>query len=317
MKQIVLFNPAMSSLNLGDDVIFDGAFHVVDSLFPDSYYVNISTHLPVTLQYLSWIKAAKLRFVCGSNLLDSHMLKRFKQWYIEPWHAAAIGPAVLLGVGWRRYESKPDIYTSWLWNRVLSKDQIHSVRDAYAESQLRQIGITNVVNTGCPSLWGLTPEHCATIPTRKAKNVVTTLTDYRQDAARDKVFLQTLLDNYEVVYIWMQGFNDDTYLKSLQMSGNIVVIPPKLSAYDELLGSDLDLEYVGTRLHGGIRALQFKRRSLILGIDNRSREKKADINLPVFLPEELGQLKQYLDADRATELRLHWDNINTWKGQFQ
>ena len=37
------------------------------------------------------------------------------------------------------------------------------------------MGIQNVLNTGCPTMWRLTPEYCATIPTQKAKNVVFTL----------------------------------------------------------------------------------------------------------------------------------------------
>ena len=47
----------------------------------------------------------------------------------------------------------------------------HSVRDSYTKKMLNSIGINNVVNTSCPTVWNITPDHLATIPDTKAKYV--------------------------------------------------------------------------------------------------------------------------------------------------
>ncbi|MCR5601192.1 MAG: hypothetical protein K6G33_10690 [Ruminococcus sp.] len=49
MKQIVLYNPSISTLNLGDEIIFDSAFPYIKSKFPNAFYTNISTHLPLSM----------------------------------------------------------------------------------------------------------------------------------------------------------------------------------------------------------------------------------------------------------------------------
>lgn len=316
MKPIMLYNPAAASLNLGDEIIFQSCIEVIHGLFPDNFYINVSTHQSATARLLWKTRRVKTRFVCGSNLLDSHMAGRIKQWHIMPWHVPFMGPAILLGVGWRTYQQKPDFYTNWLWNTVLSKAHIHSVRDAYTEEKLKQIGVTNVLNTGCPTIWNLSQEFCADIPKQKADNVVCTITDYRQNLDRDRQLLRTLAQHYKTVYFWTQGLSDSEYLKSLQVNVDLVMVSPSLKKYDELLSSNLDIEFVGTRLHAGIRALQHKRRSLILGIDNRAREKQRDINLPVILPEHLDNLGDYLIEPRITEIKANWSNIDKWKAQF-
>ena len=54
---------------------------------------------------------------------------------------------------------------------------------------------------------------------------------------------------------------------------------PTLEAFDNLLESEIDLDYIGTRLHAGIRAIQKKRRSIIIGVDNRALEMQKTLIL--------------------------------------
>jgi hypothetical protein len=42
-----------------------------------------------------------------------------------------------------------------------------------------------------------------------------------------------------------------------------------------------DVDFVGARLHGGIRALQRGRRTLTIALDNRAREIAGDTGMPV------------------------------------
>lgn len=59
------------------------------------------------------------------------------------------------------------------------------------------------------------------------------------------------------------------------------LLTPNMEVFDELVETTVSLDFVGTRLHAGIRVLQHKRRSIILGIDNRAPEKAIGFNLPV------------------------------------
>ena len=79
---------------------------------------------------------------------------------------------ILLGAGWREYEKSVNLYTKYFWKTVLDKRYLHSVRDNYTKARLRKMGIGNVINTGCPTMWNLTPEFCSTVPEKKAKNVI-------------------------------------------------------------------------------------------------------------------------------------------------
>ena len=67
---------------------------------------------------------------------------------------------------------------------ILDSTYLHSVRDSYTEKKLKQIGIDNVINTSCPTMWRLTEEFCSHIPCKKQDTVVTTITDYRKNIER-------------------------------------------------------------------------------------------------------------------------------------
>ena len=194
-------------------------------------------------------------------------------------------------------------------------DYIHSVRDAYTEKFLHKIGITNVVNTGCPTMWGLLPEHCAAIPQKKADTVILTLTDYSQDVARDELLIKTLNEHYRSVYYWIQGANDYAYFKTLRGVENIKIIPPNLAAYDTFL-KEHETDFVGTRLHGGMRALQNKRRTIIIGIDNRAIELNRDFNIPVLNQNNMEQLSGMIEQPLITAIRLNTKNIALFLRQF-
>lgn len=317
MRKIVLYNPSLSSLNKGDDIIYDSAFRVINELFPDSFFVNISTHLPVSNIYLNLIKDAKLRFVLGTNLLMPNLFSRFRQWDINLLNSKKIGPVVLLGAGWWQYQEKINLYTKLVYKNVLSHDVVHSVRDSYTEQRLKSIGFRNVVNTGCPTMWELTPEHCLKIPVKKGKVVISTITDYKPDPKSDVKMFQILLQNYETVYLWLQGYNDYQYFNSLEIKAPIKLISPELSEYDKILSSKLEVDYIGTRLHAGIRALQKGRRSIIIGVDNRAKEKQKDFNLNVLDRRDLKELDNLINTSFKTDITIPLDAIKYWKDNIR
>ena len=81
------------------------------------------------------------------------------------------------------------------------------------------------------------------------------------------------------------------YFKTLKKTNEIEIINPHLSDYDNFLKKH-EVDFIGTRLHGGIRALQHKRRSIIIGIDNRATELNRDFNLPVVNQENISNLSK-------------------------
>ena len=222
-----------------------------------------------------------------------------------------------MGVGWWQYQGHPNIYTKYLYKKVLSKNAIHSVRDSFTENMLKSIGITNVFNTGCPTIWGLDKDHCISIPRDKAENVVFTITDYKKDHRSDQKLIETLSNSYNDLYFWPQGSLDTSYLHDLCNTNNIFVLPPTLEAYDNLLKDKaMDIDFVGTRLHAGIRAMQFKRRSVIIAVDNRATEMGADFNIPVISRSEIDKIDTMLNSSWETAIKLPYENIDNWKKQF-
>lgn len=315
IKKTVLYSPATSSLNMGDHIIVDGVYNQLDFLLNESFIVEVSTHLPIS-RYMRHTKDFDYKFVCGSNLLRGKMNKSFRQWDINIFNATQVGPCILVGVGWWQYGDETNLYTKKLYEKVLCSEYYHSVRDSYTEEQLRKIGFNNVLNTACPTMWSLTKEHCSNIPKVKAKEVVCTITDYNKDTSKDSKLLQILSNNYNRVYLWIQGTEDFEYYKSLNIENEkIEIISPNLKSYDYIL--DRDVDYVGTRLHAGIRALQKKRRTIIIGIDNRAIEKQKDFNLVCINREEIETLEEKINSVFSTEINIPIDNINKWKNQFK
>ena len=326
IDKMILYNPAIGTMNMGDHIIFDAIRTQIDDMFPDTKYYELPTQMPVSERVLDWYSDIDLRFVCGTNLLKNNMrcewgryLPHFngiRQWDIELKNRKKYGPVVLMGCGWQKYQQGKDKYSERLWNELLNKQYVHSVRDNYALVKLNELGISNVVNTGCPTLWSLTPEHCREIPTHKAESVVTTITDYRQDASSDQKMLNVLSEKYRHVYIWLQGYEDGDYLKRLSLKDNMTAINGGLTAFDRLLDRD-DIEFVGTRLHGGIRALQHKRRAIFIAVDNRTKEMGKEIGLHYLERSNMNDLIDLVEDEQEYNIALPLKEITMFKEQFK
>lgn len=317
LKETLLFNPAISSLNMGDHIIADGVKNQLSPLINNSFFVEVSTHLPISNSYMRHLKNVDYKFVGGSNLLRGKMNRPFRQWDINLTQIEALRNSILVGVGWWQYGDEPNKYTKILYSNILSKNYLHSVRDEYTKLQLKKIGIENVINTSCATMWNLTEEHCEKIPKNKSReNVIFTLTDYNRDSEKDKMMIEILQRNYKNVYFWVQGKEDLSYIETLNINlEEIIIVPPSLQAFDQILKST-DIDYIGTRLHGGIRALQYKRRTIIIGIDNRAFEKKKDFNIVVVNRKEIESIEEIINSTFNTEILLPINNILEWKNQF-
>ena len=310
----VILDTAMGSDNCGDQIIMEACMLQLRDKLEVSAMQHVPTHqFPSDFERML-LSNSRMKILCGTNILSGHM-GSYGLWKLGP-DVAPYRNTLLLGVGFDSAVLDFDDYTKRLFQTILSKEGIHSVRDSFSEKMLRDMGIQNVLNTGCPTMWRLTPEHCATIPTQKAKNVVCTLTDYCRDEENDRAMLDILLVSYQTVYFWLQGRDDLEYIRSLGYENKVMLVQPDLQSFDAVLEQP-DLDYVGTRLHAGIRALNKGRRSLIASIDNRAECIHADTGLPIIHRKDISKkLKQRIMEEVHSKITIPKSNISQWMEQF-
>lgn len=169
---------------------------------------------------------------------------------------------ILMGVGWWQYQDVPTKYTRAFYRRAMSHKYVHSVRDSYSEQKMKLLGFDNVVNTGCPTMWELNGLNVAA---RKGstENCLFTLTDYMRDAGTDDKVIGEIVRAYKgKVFFFPQGSLDLEYIASLRSYQNnirrITIINRTFEDYVSTLAGN-DVDYIGTRLHAGIKALQLKK----------------------------------------------------------
>jgi len=125
-----------------------------------------------------------------------------------------------------------------------------------------------------------------------------------------------LLNSYEEVYFWPQGYYDYKYLEELGVVSGIIVVSPDVASFDAVISLG-GIDYVGTRLHAGIRALQKKCRTIVVSIDNRAREISRDTGLVAIDRERVSSLKEIIEGDIHQKIRLPEENITLWKSQLK
>lgn len=329
MKKIAILDTSVMSFNIGDQIIMDGSRTALANTLKDAFVVNFPTHSPLFHRYefslkgkdsfSSALNSLDLKIVCGTNLLEKNMFKRKNTWNIHLGDTKYINDIVLMGVGTDGLPKVANWYTKLLYRRALSSKYIHSTRDEKTKEFVESLGL-RAINTGCPTLWSLTEEHCKNITSVKQDKVIFTVTDYKPDYDKDAKMIKTLQNNYAEVSCWLQGVEDLSYIKSLPLKeeemNRINFIAPSLNEYDKFLTKN-NCDYVGTRLHAGIRAMQKGRRSIIIGVDNRAKDMNDDVNLNYLDRSNLLELDEYIKSEFKTEVKINQESINAYLGQFK
>lgn len=315
-KAVTILDPAITTRNAGDEIIADAARRWIRTALPEHFITTLPTHESMGIRSHRLIKQAEYSIVGGSNILTSNLFTD-RGWRVGIKDLIMVNKGlILLAAGWRDYQDTPSFTTKQMLRRLLHPTAIHSVRDTHTKEMLSKVGIDNVEVTSCVTMWGLTPEHLKSIDKTKGDTVVTTL-NMRQPSSADENLIATLSKIYKRVYIWPQGFDDLQYVSKFE-SESVMLLAPTLEAYDELLTSDISLDYVGNRLHGGIRALQKKRRAYIVSIDNRAAEISKDTNLPIFARDaDSSFIEHTLRKEYDIDLSLPTTNITKWLNQFK
>lgn len=313
--RVLLFDTSIDTKNVGDEIIAHYCNRALSRIFELEKIERVPTHtLPSAGQLLA-VSTAGVKIVCGTNLITPHF-EEFSNWKM-PNDLKGYRDIVTLGVGWGYYCDDISKVSKFVYKTIFSKMGLLSVRDSYTEQKFREMGITNVINTGCPTLWELTPSRCALIPKRKSSRVITTLTDYDRDTEADGLMFEILKQNYDEVLVWIQGSHDREYLYSLVDTTGIYIIENNIEAYTTALKMG-NVDYVGTRLHAGIHAMNLGIRTIILAVDNRAIEMGKDFNLPVIKRTELSaQLSERINSEWNTMVNVPFDAIEEWKRQFR
>jgi len=304
LKTITVIDTSFGTWNLGDEIIMQAINDVIYDTFPSARVFRLPSHEALSRRSYYFLSQSDLCFIGGTNVLAS------KGWRLRWFDSIFLRNAICFGVTWGGLRPKPSLRDRLLLRRVLDAGQTHSVRDRFTKNLLDQIGVVSV-STSCPTMWMLSPEHCAAVPHEKARDVVFTLTGYRCDPSADRAMIDTLKKRYKTLHFFPQMHGDHTYFQSLNVDG-VRLIGQNLRSYDEFLTNE-DVDYVGSRLHGGIRALQFKKRSLVIGIDHRSAEIGNDTGLPVLRRTEVRDLETWVTGSAPTRIKLPTENIRNWK----
>ena len=325
MRTITLFDTAVGSSNLGDEIILEAVRREMALVFESGLTLRLATHINnfTGLQMLrhngkiAFFEQADLKFICGTNLLSQ---KRFgkvnQQWQLKRSNLPVYKNCILVGVGATTGDTVMEAGAARLYKKVLSGNYIHSVRDDHTLKLVEALGV-RAVNTGCPTLWGLTEEHCRSIPKGKAPDCIFSISGYadQKEPEADRELLEILSAAYENKWAWIQTTEDENYLNRFDPEGKIPRIY-SLEQFRRLLKPG-QVDYVGTRLHGGVFALQTGCRSLVIAIDQRAMGFHETNNLPVLPREEVRNgLEKRLHDGFETRISLPEKEIRLFKEQF-
>lgn len=323
MSNILLLDPSIATSNVGDCIIMECVKKELDFIIGNNFVFSLPTHVSpfhwyqVLRNSLAIQKYAncKYKFACGSNMLIKDMLTHYPQWNINWFNSKPLTGTILVGVGASAHKYT-NYYTTKLYKRILNHNYIHSVRDERTREYVESLGL-KALNTGCVTMWMLTPEFCRTIPTKKASKVVFTLTAASSPLLSDQQLIDILKKNYKEIFFWVQGDKDYDYFQKFQNIDGIQIVPPTKDAYEKVLNLD-DIDYVGTRLHAGVYAMRHSKRSIIIVIDERAREINKSNNLVCMERDKVAtDLEPLINSSFHTDIKMPLDAIDKWRAQFK
>lgn len=322
MDNIVVFDTSQGTQNLGDYIIMDSINREMNFLFKYNFVTRYSTHTPIARSYqnlhegmiIRVLNKAKYKFIGGTNIFKNTLFNINPDWNINIFNIKFYKNSISIGCGSALNAPKMNLYTKYIYQKILNPNIIHSTRDERTKNMLEDLGF-KAINTGCPTLWGLTKEHCKKISTEKSDTVVFTLTDYSKKNDNDQKLIDILVKNYKKVYFWVQGAEDFGYYKTFNNTEKIEIVYPNLKDYADIL--DTGVDYVGTRLHAGVFAMQHYCRSIIIAIDERARDMDKTYNLQCIDRENIeNELEKRINSKFETNITIDINKIKEWKNQF-
>ena len=159
---ISIFDTSIAAYNTGNQIIMDAVNLEIRDIFKEHFLVQLPVE-DIKTNVRRYNSLSYISFLGGTNILNSD-IRNYRQWDLSFHNILVLKNIVLMGCGWFQYENiKITCYTKWAFNRVLSHQYVHSVRDTYTKEKLSSIDISSI-NTGCPTLWRLTNQITEKIP---------------------------------------------------------------------------------------------------------------------------------------------------------
>lgn len=325
MKKIVVFDTALGTSNNGDEIIMESIHNEFKELIDNNFSLRLATHVNnfSFLQMfrnngkINYFKSADYKFIFGTNLIAQKRIGKVNsQWQLKLSNVPIYEGCILVGAGCTFSGNKVDPLAKKLYKKVLSGKYYHSVRDEQTKKIVESLGV-KAINTGCPTLWCFTPEFCEDIPVKKSEECIITVSGYADqfDTQMDQKMVDIVKGNYKKVYCYIQTTEDEKYLKTLKNTQDIICVY-SLNKYKEILNTK-DIDYIGTRLHGGIYAMQNKSRSIIISIDHRARGFYETNNIPILERNSMDKLDGMINSEFKTEIRINQKAIDSFKNQFK
>lgn len=324
MKNIILLDTSVATDNIGDEIIMECTRKELAPILRENFVRTLPTHVSPFHWYQVWRKSnalmsfanSEMKFVGGSNILIPDLLTHYPQWNINMFNYQPMSGCILVGVGaGAGAEAGSNWYTRYVYKHLLNSEYYHSARDERSKQYMEYLG-KKAINTGCVTMWMLTPEFCETIPSKKADKVVFTLTANSHNTMdADQYMIDTLQKHYKEVYFFPQCVGDYDYMHKFKNIDNIIILEASKAAYDEFLTHN-DTDYVGTRLHGGVYAMRHARRTIIIAIDERARAINAKNNLNCVDRNNIQELEAMITSEFKTKINMDFNAIRQWKSQF-
>ncbi len=315
--RIHLLQTAIASDNVGDEIIVEACLRELAPVLKTAYVTTSASHDGMGPSGRALAAAADVVLMLGTNALRARKAApwRYYMWKFSRRDIEAVaGKVVLMGVGANKgFAGLQGAQRSYL-KRILSPGHVHSVRDASAKQIVEACGL-EAIPTSCPTLWRWR-DAGPDCPAGRAAGAVFTLTRHKPKPDLDRAMIAILRQRYSRLWFWPQQPRDLDYLEELGEEGGVSVIPPNLAAYDAVLAGE-DVDVIGTRLHGTIRALSHKRRPIVIAIDSRAREIGAETGLTILPRTEIPtRLEGMIEAGTETRLDLDKAAIARFLGQF-
>lgn len=311
MQHIALITPSISSLNLGDSILFNHIQRIVTEMFPNAFLITIPAYNRFDERSKYIMDKCDFAFFCGTGPLRNDLAWHWVFDYDD--YARKV---ILLGVGWNCYETgMMKDKTRELLYSALSKEYVHSIRDNYAKNKLEmEFPWHDFTNTACPTMWHLPLNK--RFKDQKSKNVLFTVNAMRGNKEKDKLILDMLAKNYETIVFYAQSPLDADYLFQInEKEHKILVIPSSIRSIDNLL-KYMTIDYVGHRLHGGLNALHHGSKTFIIEIDNRATEMRNDFNIPSF-EQDASVIEEAINSKYELNMNIPAKQIEEWKEQFR
>ena len=122
MKQVLLFDTAIATSNIGDEVILEGAKDGLKEILDNSLVFRLGTHIEnwsPRKMIRNWkmrtlCDKANYKYVCGTNCLTDD-LKHKRQWELNNFNKRIYYDSILVGVGRISNYNMPTSYTQKLY----------------------------------------------------------------------------------------------------------------------------------------------------------------------------------------------------------